>query len=214
MKHVVLLGDSILDNGAYVGGGPAVIEQVQARLAPDDHATQLAVDGDRVGDVARQLARLPRDTTHLLISAGGNDALDNVGILQQPASSIAQALSQLAAVTEVFAQAYRVMLEDALRHNLPTIVCTIYDANFSDATMQRVVKAALSHFNDAILREAFSCGVPVLDLRLMFNERADYANEIEPSSQGGEKIAAAIEDAITQHDFSVRRSAIFCGATA
>jgi hypothetical protein len=33
MKHIVLLGDSILDNAAYVNGGPDVIEQLCGRLA-------------------------------------------------------------------------------------------------------------------------------------------------------------------------------------
>jgi hypothetical protein len=32
MKHLVLLGDSIFDNAAYDAGGPAVIDQVQAKL--------------------------------------------------------------------------------------------------------------------------------------------------------------------------------------
>lgn len=208
-KHIVLLGDSILDNGAYVGGGPAVIQQVQSRQAGGDLATLLAVDGERVGDVARQLTRLPHDATHLVISAGGNDALDHAGLLQQSASSFAQVLSHLAAVSERFGQLYRAMVENALRHDLPVLVCTIYDANFPDAQMQRVVKAALVHFNDCILREAFSLGVPVLDLRLICNERSDYANEIEPSSHGGEKIATGIQFAVDQHDFSTRRSAIF-----
>ena len=34
MAHLVLLGDSIFDNAAYVEGGPAVIDHV--RLALDD----------------------------------------------------------------------------------------------------------------------------------------------------------------------------------
>ena len=33
MKHIVLLGDSIFDNAAYVGGGPDVIEQLRSTLA-------------------------------------------------------------------------------------------------------------------------------------------------------------------------------------
>ena len=33
--HVVLLGDSILDNKPYVGNDPCVIEQIQAELGSD-----------------------------------------------------------------------------------------------------------------------------------------------------------------------------------
>src|SRR4051812_3797588 len=39
MGHVVLLGDSIFDNAAYVGGRPAVIDQVRAGLPDGWHAT-------------------------------------------------------------------------------------------------------------------------------------------------------------------------------
>ncbi|MGZ8470667.1 MAG: SGNH/GDSL hydrolase family protein, partial [Gemmatirosa sp.] len=34
MRHLVLLGDSIFDNAAYVRGGPDVVAQVRARLPP------------------------------------------------------------------------------------------------------------------------------------------------------------------------------------
>ena len=41
-------------------------------------------------------------------------------------------------------------------------------------------------------RAAFARSVPVIDLRLICTEPADYANPIEPSVQGGQKIASAI----------------------
>jgi hypothetical protein len=50
----------------------------------------------------------------------------------------------------------------------------------------------LSLFNDAITRAAFSRGLPLIDLRLMFSDPGDYANPIEPSARGGDKLARAI----------------------
>ena len=35
MTHIALLGDSVIDNGAYVGRGPDVAEQVR-NLVPDE----------------------------------------------------------------------------------------------------------------------------------------------------------------------------------
>ena len=46
MKHIVLLGDSIFDNAAYVNGGPEVIEQLRSILPQDWQATLLAIDGN------------------------------------------------------------------------------------------------------------------------------------------------------------------------
>lgn len=47
-------------------------------------------------------------------------------------------------------------------------------------------------FNDRITRAAFSNGLALIDLRLICNEERDYANPIEPSVAGGEKMSAAI----------------------
>jgi hypothetical protein len=51
-------------------------------------------------------------------------------------------------------------------------------------------------FNDAILRAAVDLRVDALELRSVCTEAADYANPIEPSGQGGLKIARAIAFAV------------------
>jgi hypothetical protein len=58
-------------------------------------------------------------------------------------------------------------------------------------------QVGLALFNDRITRAAFSRGLPLIDLRLICNEEGDYANPIEPSVQGGAKIAAAITTLVT-----------------
>ncbi len=64
--HLVLLGDSIIDNAAYVPRRrPAVIDQVRSRLPEDWSATLLARDGSVIDDVHQQLEVLPADATHL-----------------------------------------------------------------------------------------------------------------------------------------------------
>jgi hypothetical protein len=71
-------------------------------------------------------------------------------------------------------------------------VCTIYEPRFPDARLRKGGVTALSMINDAITREAFVRNFAVIDLRLVCNEDADFANPIEPSARGGAKIAAAI----------------------
>jgi hypothetical protein len=73
--HVVLLGDSVFDNAAYVAGGPDVVAQLRQSLPTGWQATLSAVDGAVATDVRGQLAQMPASATHLVISAGGNDAL-------------------------------------------------------------------------------------------------------------------------------------------
>jgi hypothetical protein len=70
-------------------------------------------------------------------------------------------------------------------------ICTVYNGALEPerATIARV---GLALFNDVILRTAIDLRPDVLELRSVCTERADYANPIEPSSQGGLKIARAI----------------------
>ncbi|MFL5469625.1 MAG: SGNH/GDSL hydrolase family protein [Gemmatimonadaceae bacterium] len=210
MSHLVLLGDSIFDNAAYVSGGLAVIEQVQMRLPTTWRATLLAVDGSVTSDVKSQLRKIPGDATHLVVSVGGNDALGHLDILDARARSTAETLERLAEIASDFVRRYKSMLDAVRAAKKPTAICTIYYPRFPDPVLQRLSVTALTVFNDAILRLGFLAGLPILDLRLICNEDADYANPIEPSSRGGEKIARAIVNLVTQHDFSSTRSEIFC----
>lgn len=192
MSHVVLLGDSVFDNGAYVQGGPDVVRQVRAVLPDGGRATLLAVDGAVLADVPRQLARLPEDATHLVVSAGGNDALRASGVLDRPAGSIAEAVAALAEVRNRFREAYRAMLDAVLARGRPAAICTIYDPRYPDPARRSVAAAALTLLNDVITREAFARDLALIDLRLLCDEDADFANPIEPSVRGGEKIAGAM----------------------
>lgn len=195
--HVVLLGDSIFDNAAYVHGGPDVVAQLRRVLPPGWQATLLAVDGAVLRDVHGQLARIPAGATHLVLSAGGNDALGHVDILQRPARSAADVLAHLADIRDLFAEAYAGVLDAALRTGLPLTACTIYEGCFPDARMQRLLSAALTVFNDTIVREVVRRALGLIDLRLACDAPAHYANPIEPSEQGGARIAEAILRSLT-----------------
>ena len=207
--HVVLLGDSVFDNAAYVAGGPDVLAQLRALLPGGWRATLRAVDGSVTSGVARQLRALPPDATHLVVSAGGNDALGHSGLLEERAGSMAGALGRLASAAGQFERDYRAMLGEVSGARLPAAVCTVYYPRFPDPSLQSLAVTALAHFNDAILRAAFARGLPVVDLRLVCDSDDDYANPIEPSVRGGEKIARALAGLLTGHDFARRRTEVF-----
>lgn len=202
MPHLILLGDSIFDNAAYVGGGPAVIDQVRQRLPAGWHATLLAVDGDTTAEVPQQLRRLPLDATHLVLSVGGNDALSCLPQIEGPASSVKQGLVTLHRMKTGFEMSYRKLIKTLLTLNKPLMVCTIYDAI---PGLPPELNTALSVFNDVILREAIQHCLPVLDLRMICTEHSDYSvvSPIEPSSQGGAKIASRIVTTTGLHDFTL-----------
>jgi hypothetical protein len=192
MSHLILLGDSIFDNAAYTEGGPDVVTQLKDLLPAGWAASLLAVDGSTTDDIAGQVGCLPADASHLVLSVGGNDALQQAHLLFTPASSTEEALGLLADLAEQFEHDYRAAVAACLRPGLPLTICTIYNGNFPDPAYQRITTTALALFNDAILRMAIAHRLPVIDLRAVCMHPEDYANAIEPSSVGGVKIARAI----------------------
>lgn len=137
MKHIVLLGDSIFDNGVYVRGGRDTIANLREQMPADWKATLLAVGGHVAENVPSQLRRMPADATHLIVSVGGNDALGEISILQMPASSAAEVFNELANVSASFEDRYKRMLDAALELGKPTAVCTIYYPRYPDARIQK-----------------------------------------------------------------------------
>ncbi len=199
MSHLILLGDSIFDNGVYVDGGPDVCSQLRDLLPATWCASLLAVDGAVSRDVVSQLAHLPADASQLVLSVGGNDALMRRDVLAASVQSSAEAILLMADAMDAFEHDYRQMMEALLATGLPLTVCTIYNANFDAPDYQRCVRVAVAVFNDVILRVAAEHRLPVIDLRAICNRPADYANPIEPSVAGGEKISRAILDKLALH---------------
>jgi hypothetical protein len=174
-------------------------------------ATLLAGGGSVAADVPGQLARLPPDATHLVVSAGGNDAGRREGVLAEPARSVAHGLSRIATLRESFEQDYRTMLDVLLGRGLPAAVCTVYDPRFPGPERRRVAIVALATFNDVITRGAFAQGTALIDLRLICSEDRDFAGPTGPSVRGGEKIAAAIANWAAGHRPTRGRSEVVSG---
>src|SRR5215472_13033453 len=197
MPHIVLLGDSIFDNAQYTNGGPDVVSQVRNLLPPAWGASLLAVDGSTTVNIPDQMQHLPKVCTHLVLSVGGNNALTEAsrlgisffGMTDEPTS---KALDSLADISDTFESQYRSAVDACLGPGLPLGVCTIYNGCFPDKSYQRIASLALAIFNDVIIRVAIERNLPVIDLRSICIAPVDYANPIEPSSIGGEKIARAI----------------------
>jgi hypothetical protein len=192
MAHIVLLGDSIFDNGRYTSSGNDVISQVRQFLPLSWQATLLAIDGATTEHIPEQLMRMPPSASHLVLSVGGNDAIQNMALLHMPATSASDVLLEMARISHTFEGEYRSVIKACRQVALPLTVCTIYNGNFVDEDLKQKVSIALMAFNDVILRTGIEFGLAMIDLRSVCSAPSDYANSIEPSSVGGAKIAPAI----------------------
>lgn len=200
MPHIVLLGDSILDNAAYVHGGPDVNTQLQGLLPAGWKTTLRAVDGSTTAWVPAQLVNLPSDATHLVLSVGGNNALGQAWILEELFCSSAEAFLLLAKAIRDFEPSYRSVVEACLATGLPLVLCAIYNCNYPDDHYQQCIKTVVAAYNDVMIRLAVEKNLRVIDLRFICCHPEDYAtdNPIEPSTVGGAKIAKAIRQAVIQ----------------
>lgn len=211
MAHIVLLGDSIFDNSPYVPAGMHVHAQLTSQLEPQHRVSLLARDGSTLADMMAQVARLadlaePADW--LVVSCGGNDVLGLVGAMQAPVGSVVEAVGLLAEWQAAFRRDYRRMLNIVQSRRKPVALATIYD---SVPGLAPGLRTALAAFNDVILREAVAHRLPVLDLRVLCDEPGDYAavSPIEPSAQGGAKIAASIAHLVHVHDPAASRTSVY-----
>jgi hypothetical protein len=207
-EHVVLLGDSIFDNGAYTGADADVITHLRAALPGHWTATLCAVDGARASHLAAQLGRVPADATRLVVAVGGNDALANMDLLSMRATSSAEVLATFGARLAGFEAEYRRAIRQLVSLGLPGTICTIYEGALP-AEEARLARIGLMMFNDIILRTAFDQRLDVIELRAVCREPSDYANPIEPSGEGGRKIAAAIARAVGIGAPAVRPSRVW-----
>ena len=152
-------------------------------------------------DVIRQLrARMPRSWRASLLAVDGSmiaDLPDQLAKLPSDASHLVVAIG-----------GNDVLASMELMLGLSTTVCTIYNGNLSEDEAA-VARVGLTAFNDVILRVAFESRFRVIDLRLVCSEPSDYANPIEPSSAGGEKIARAILASLGLTEPPIERSEVF-----
>ena len=188
-KHLILLGDSIFDNGIYVEPGQAdVTDHLQRKIADTDWTLdQRAVDGAVVSSALDQLSSksIFKPSTFVM-SAGGNDALGHVGEILQ------LKISDFHGIKEDFRSRYVKTLNAILSYEQPLIVCTIYNPKYPDNEMQVMAEAGLSFFNDVITQEALRLELPIIDLREVCASKESFANPIEPSEIGGDLITNAI----------------------
>src|SRR5215218_4847963 len=96
-QSLVLLGDSILDNGPYTRPEPDTTAHLERLLAPQWSVRRLARDGATIGDLRFQLGELPTRPAQAVLSIGGNDAARHVGLLERRATSAVAILDELLA---------------------------------------------------------------------------------------------------------------------
>ena len=108
-------------------------------------------------------------------------------------------LNALTTIRADFQANYGALLDEILKQELALTVCTIYDAI---PGLQDIQVTALSIFNDAIITQATQRKLHIIELRHICTDSGDYSalSPIEPSEQGGGKIANTILKVHNDHN--------------
>jgi len=171
------------------------VEDLLRVAIPESKVSLLAVDGSLTADIEGQLKEFPADATHVFVSCGGNDAIDNVDVLNERISNVEQALVSLSMRREEFRRTYSSAIDAVLKKHSKVAAFTVYN---KVPELNVASQTALALFNEVILEELSSRQVPIVDLRVIFSEEQDYSpvSPIEPSVYGGGKIVSRIKELV------------------
>ena len=197
MNKVTLLGDSIIDNKIYVEPDEfSVLEHLEH--ISDDAFLQIALDGATTDHVlSSQLDHVSEDDTHIVLSIGGNDLLNNISFLTQDFRySPMRVFEQLREMLLPVSKNYEAIVQKVTNYRATPLLCTVYEGDLvgSDEfdSIAESAKSMVSFFNDSIYRIGSKYKIDVHELREIFVTSDDYANPIEPSHKGGQKFAKEI----------------------
>ncbi len=193
---LALFGDSIIDNAPYTRPEPDTTAHLERLLGKDWAVRRFATDGATMRDVAGQLRGMPDRAAIAVLSVGGNDAIEHIGILEQPTVNSGAVLEHLDAIATAFQDEYERVARAVAERANRVILCTIYEVRLEPPVFAKRVRVPLAVLNDRILRTAAKLGLDLLELRSICTEPSDFVQQIEPSPQGAAKIAKAIVGAV------------------
>lgn len=206
-RHVVLLGDALLDAYSSIDKSPGEFED--ALLPGTRGQWKISVVSAAEIERAGSALALPKDATHAIIFIEGNYAIEQSGLLHGQPGAQAQSLEQLSLAADEFERTLGRLIHVAQAARLVIMVCTMFQPNYKDPVRQRTACAALAVFNDRVTKRAAAARVSVIDLRLICNEPEDYDKPTQLSKSGLQKAANVIRFAMFELDAGASRSQIY-----
>tara|TARA_B100000575_G_C23131272_1_gene656241 strand:- start:247 stop:867 length:621 start_codon:yes stop_codon:yes gene_type:complete len=199
MNRVVLFGDSIIDNKTYVSHGEFSVLEHLENISNYEYI-QVAYDGHTTFDVQNKQLHLStiEKPSHIVLSVGGNDLLQNLSYLSNgPISNVNEAITGIQQhIFEPLEQRFETIIEELSSQRANLLICTVYEGDLGRTDEFKDVldssKIMVSSLNDIVYKTAKKYKADVLELREIFISSDDYANPIEPSHIGGEKLAKSI----------------------
>lgn len=184
-QTIVLLGDSILQNEAYGKSVESFLSEKQKDVVC------FAQDNATIGDIASQVNKLPTKTlnnsnTFIFLSAGGNNLLSHYVYQNQD-------VNNKSILNNMFDNYKK--LVNSIQDKLPNAKLILLDIYYPHGQSYHKFHTIIKEWNQMIYDYASKANsniYEVLKISDTVNEKNDFSYGIEPSSQGGDKIASLI----------------------
>ena len=186
-RSIILMGDSILKNNAYVNDGNSIENLITER---NNQSLCIAEDHATIADIFSQVNKLPIElntsNTFIFLSAGGNNILSHYVDQNQD-------ITDTSILNPMFG-AYKNLIK-TIQSRLPRAKIILLDIYYPDNLRYKQFHSIIKEWNSMIYDFAENpknniYGVMTISSHLTQNE--DFSFGIEPSSSGGKKIADLI----------------------
>lgn len=181
-NYAVLIGDSILNNSAYVAKEKSVPSLLKSKMSKN--LVNVAKNEATIADLYSQLDKIPLElndsNTFVFISAGGNDILNKKMKLND------------AKLTKLFDN-YMAFLK-ALRVKLGSTKINVLNLYLPSNPSYQSYKLVVDKWNTMLNEKSATIGETfnVVDIHSKLTSAGDFVYDIEPSEAGSVKIANAI----------------------
>jgi hypothetical protein len=169
------MGDSILDNSAYVASGDSVYEQLKNKT--NNNVLNVAKDHSTIVDLYSQLDKVPIEmntsNTYVFISAGGNNILTNSNNIYK------------------LFQQYGDFL-NSLKTRLPNVKLFLFNLYVPINSKYSNYKPIIENWNNKLTNNKDKYNYEIKDLFNLLVSSDDFVYDIEPSETASKKIAELI----------------------
>jgi hypothetical protein len=188
VKTIVLLGDSILKNNSYVTKGVDELLNDSTECS----IVSLARDKTTIGHTYKQIEEIPESmndsTTVLVLSAGGND------IIEDYINGPYDADEDQTQLNRIFGS-YKLLIK-ALRTKMDKARIFLLDIYYPTNNQYKEFYPLIKGWND--MQSEYLSGTQdrVIKISESLTKPQDFAFDIEPSDKGGKKVVDAILSSI------------------
>jgi lysophospholipase L1-like esterase len=184
---IILLGDSILKNNYYVGDDKSVEELLKFK-SNDVKIINLAVNDSKIYDLYSQVNKIPiefnNSKTSIFISVGGNDILDKY--VERKNQNLKDG-----SFLNTFLGSYKKLIK-LLKKKMNKCRIILLDVYYPTSALYLPYKDLIKEWNTQIYNYAKENKIDILKISEIVTKSNDFIFDIEPSENGGEKIAEAI----------------------